>query len=233
MTSTPCRHPRAPPLAPPALLPDGPPAHVCLFYPSPSLAWVSLAVVFVQGKAGVSVWGYVLVLGRGGPFWGAEVGWGVAPELPMWGPRQGRGWGRASPGRAGTLLSCEHRPQASKCCLPAQARAPLQPPAAVPLPPPLTQASSVFLSLAPTPSSKCLHWARPTSGSPEPSVGFLSPEAHLLLSCLLSLRLRLCLWGALPQGSGLCSGFQDSFPWGSPYHLPLTNPLQASLWPQG
>lgn len=57
----PRRHPRTPPPAPPApaLLPDGPPAHVCLFSPSPSLAWVSLAIVFVQGKAGVRVWGYV------------------------------------------------------------------------------------------------------------------------------------------------------------------------------
>lgn len=155
------------------------------------------------------------------------MGWGIAPELPMRGPCQGPGWGRASPGRAGTLLSCEHRPQASKGCLPAQARAPLQPPAAGPLPPPLTQSSSVFLSLAPSPSSKCLHWARSTS------VSCLSPEAHLA-SCPLSLRLRLCL--RLPL-----SGFrpllrlpgQSSLGATLPPSLPPPSPAPHSRPPRG
>lgn len=56
----PRRHPRTPPPAPqplPCFLTA--PLLMSVYFLPPSLAWVSLAVVFVQGKAGVRVWGYV------------------------------------------------------------------------------------------------------------------------------------------------------------------------------
>lgn len=118
-TPWPCR-----PLAPSAhpLLPNGPPADVCL-YPHPLLACVSSA-------SGERLRGGGEAVGMSG-FWESRRQGGAlrAPDVGACLGLEGTGSeARQSPGRTGTFLSHEHSLQASSCCPPQCKPGPLSSP---------------------------------------------------------------------------------------------------------